>query len=682
VQGPSDDAKIDVSHESFIRTWQTFRDWLAEERNLAGAFIDLKKDYVHRQERYADQAQPLFRRLMSRLGRLSDDRIKASEGWWHNRKNNSAWAERYKFSNLDREQIGTPHRGFLLEHEPSLQELRRYRWRSTLQSSVRSYLPIGALGAVAIAALGWGVTQYNYSQALLKTQWERTQSMAYGIESRVSERVVDSTHPARLWETLVAVESFLELDHRRRQPRSPISNWFRSVSSWLTDSELTSGLYSQAVHRAARRVMYATIWPRLDIVAPRDGDKEPALNTEIPKACGENFKNVPESVMQTYKERTGTGPDAILHQVTDFRNGGNEDRIALVTTSSADSTALHLIAIRLSQPDGASQRCDVEYIFQVPVGPGNVKIDGELRFIVVNWELRPSPTVTTRSDAPVQVAWLARLGWLRDCSGNLTDDWKCADGTAYTFDGDNIPLTIPIGGPYSITAEGFVKDNFGQYWEVQFDDKPRLLTPKETSQQANKISATRASLSIESGGKNLSREQLAVFCNQSDRHLAILKERPRSWARQYRLQVFELGSEHDKTKCGPNSPYLKGESAGSLFELQFSAPPLVDVSFDQDDRSSVVVHSAVGVMHRISWDLRRFHKRLCTSLRSQRDQITEALKGGLPSEWQALSPELSRAFKEKDNLVHKLQLPLCAEGTDDRWTPARGAAPSARPSTR
>lgn len=59
-------SKIDVSHEAFIREWETFGKWLADERNLATSFVDLKRQYLDWQSQIADHSSSPLRRLWTR----------------------------------------------------------------------------------------------------------------------------------------------------------------------------------------------------------------------------------------------------------------------------------------------------------------------------------------------------------------------------------------------------------------------------------------------------------------------------------------------------------------------------------------------------------------------------------------------------------------------------------------
>ena len=54
---PGLDGKIDVSHESFIRDWTQFTDWLKHERQLAVAYDMLRRKYLARQHALVERAK-------------------------------------------------------------------------------------------------------------------------------------------------------------------------------------------------------------------------------------------------------------------------------------------------------------------------------------------------------------------------------------------------------------------------------------------------------------------------------------------------------------------------------------------------------------------------------------------------------------------------------------------------
>ena len=90
------EAKIDVSHEAFIRNWEKFQDWLKKERSLAIAYVALRQRYLERQKRIEDPKASALSRLSAKLSyHLNRDQLFEMRDWWDTRSPNLAWAARY-----------------------------------------------------------------------------------------------------------------------------------------------------------------------------------------------------------------------------------------------------------------------------------------------------------------------------------------------------------------------------------------------------------------------------------------------------------------------------------------------------------------------------------------------------------------------------------------------------------
>jgi energy-coupling factor transporter ATP-binding protein EcfA2 len=686
VTGSTETSKIDVSHEAFIREWATFGKWLADERNLAASFVDLKRQYLEWRSQIVDHSSSSLRRLWTRcFARLSDERLKSLQGWWNDRRDNTAWAKRYAFANLDQNEDGSSLSRISAEHEPSLLDLRRFRQRSNRLRLSRRSVPWVAAGIILIGIIPF----FLYTNQVTRTNWERTYEIAVAAERHSQSYTQESSHRDRLWEALIAIESFNALDRERRNP--PL---LKKLGAWFSHGDST-GLYSQVVARAARASYASMIWPHPGPVSAQD-DVEPNYNTNIPALCGAGFKNVEAKSLDEFEARTfGATPKSIIHQTLAPQEKPDGARIALVTTNP--DRGLHLVTIQIVAPEnGGAPFCQIEHIIRISLpltDPADAVIDPQLRFILVNFDLA-ALGLNRQAEQPVKkIAYLMRLRWVRDCRGQVLKDGTCT-GTTFAYDGDSTVLTITEGAPYTATQSGLLRDSEHQFWNVFWQDKPELLgvqqayavkrpksvlwPDKPLSRSARDTSA-RAPVNTgrannDNSGASEVEPATDLICTWSPTHAAILVRNKKAPRLSYTLRVFERAQNpfFEKLDADCRSPssdgpaatavdnFLAGEIDSKLLEIDFVAPTLDGISFDPKHPGYVVLFGAeAGVAYRVPWDSNIYRRDLCAVLRPNPTEHLDRREDGLPKPMWRYSAELEKIANGAGNIIR--DLPMCGE---------------------
>jgi hypothetical protein len=453
------EGKIDVSHEAFIRNWETFRAWLNDERSLALAFGSLRTAYAHWREKLVDPHRRWLGWLSGIFGdRLSGERLYRMRDWSTYRSHNAAWAALYA-GGVDSQEAESEHRQPNQISEGTLRLLRRYYWKSLgiRYSLVAWPWVVTGLALVAGGYLFESRRQVDQSkiQVAALTPYIVAEAVIKGVERRRSDWGIDERQAnALVFESAVALDILRNI----QKPKTGALELYRKFRQ--ADDPSLVYVASVLVDKAARETLGSAMWPVPD--SPPKNPASPARAQPV-----QDFKTLRPECQATTKKflRAQTGDDlAEPGLIRHVRAPGDSTGDRRLLVAQSPETSLNFL---LLSPE---RDCPVQSVFSLGIPPNSdLEIDPSLRLIVMNQKAGGT--------------FLYRLDWIRRCRH---------DNGSQTCDVDlglDWVLTLHDKGPYHVVDSSHVKVNSShaggreQQYQLGRDYKATLL-PRRQAERA------------------------------------------------------------------------------------------------------------------------------------------------------------------------------------------------------
>ena len=462
---PGLNGKIDVSHESFIRSWTQFTYWLKNERQLAIAYDVLRKKYLARQRALAERAKSPFAMfwLPPSYG-IGRDELVQLKDWRERRSDNAAWANRY-INGLEGEDPESERKTADNNQTDAFNQLLVGFYQRSLLFSYKKAVGWGVLAATIMGLVILGLefqqrgVSYNrevtsagaavVSENIRQFSNERSGVFAHEINGKLSELTGSRTI------ILSAGKSENELIGR-------LLDWYRAATFRPNDPGAFYYVARSSIDNATRRLLDNAVFP-IEVPVKNNGSKPKPLNAEPSKA---HTAPANEKLKAKCFEKLGRpgGLGTVLANSEKFvfsdakltlapleLEGGKQ--IAILPTTQGN---LVLLVLSLSNPDD----CSVKYLQSFSIPPGELRIDDSLQLIVVKAAGKPGEPKT----------WIYRIWWSRHCGVNEPD---AAAGKC------EIPFSAEITGPalaeshFNIVDQNHLETVSGEKrFELRSDHRP------------------------------------------------------------------------------------------------------------------------------------------------------------------------------------------------------------------
>jgi hypothetical protein len=418
---PGLDGKIDVSHESFIRNWAQFTDWLSNERRLAIAYDMLRKKYLARQRTLAERAKRPFARFWFRPSYgISRDELIQLKDWHESRSENAAWANRY-INGLEGEDPESDRRSA----DDNQAETLNRRLVSFYQLSVLfSYKKAAGWGLTAAIAVGLVILALEFQQRAVSYNREVTSAgvalVSENIRQFSNERSGVNAREInqKLSELTGSGAIVLSAGKSENEWVGRILDWYRALTFRPNDPGAFYYVARSSIDSATRKLLDGAMFP---VGASSGNDafrpKKPNASPLKPK-CEEQLGKPLGTVLAKSEEFIVSGAKLALAPLEP--EGGKQ--IAILPTNQGN-----LVLLLLSNDDD----CTVRYLQSLSLPPGELKIDDSLQLIVVK-------VAGNKPGEPK--TWIYRIWWSRPCP--LREDTKSPTGGKCA-----IPFAAEITGP-------------------------------------------------------------------------------------------------------------------------------------------------------------------------------------------------------------------------------------------
>lgn len=402
------DGKIDVSHESFIRNWTQFVDWLKSERHLATAYDLLRTRYLEYQRMLSDpQRNPLARLWLRLSNRLNNEQLVELADWRRTRSGNNAWARRY--ANGIRGEDPEFHRNSdrrddNIETDQLNRNLLRYYQRSKLISyRTTSFAALGALALFAAMAL-WLETAQRLTVSERDESYRTTLDYLYSKTDGEAAKYGANSRTAN--KTLYELTGYDAIVRNILQPRGDLVGWllrFYLALTWQTDSpgKLYYGARA-AIDRETRRTLDNAMFP----VAGRDDSVGvQARQTQLRPSCRSQLGN--PDLKKLLREDEKFMDSSMAYQVRAPLEHQGGRQIAMLPTDGGS-----LVTFLLSDDPS----CSLLYLQTLSLPPGKLEIGPHLGLVIVNSEGQKPED---------QQSFVFRIWWTRRCGPEGESDGKC-----------------------------------------------------------------------------------------------------------------------------------------------------------------------------------------------------------------------------------------------------------------
>lgn len=477
---PGLDGKIDVSHESFIRSWKKFTDWLENERRLAIAYDMLRKKYLARQRALAERAKSLLAmfRLPPPYG-ISRDELIQLKNWHETRSDNVAWANRY-INGLEGED---PESERKTADDNQAEAFNRRLVGFYQRSLLLSYRKAVGWSLGATIVLGLVMLILELQQRDVTNHREVISAGAVAVSDKLSGREPTGISArevnGRLSE-LAGSEAIVRSGGKSENEWiERVLRWYRTLTLRTDDPGQFYYVARSSIDSTTRKLLDTAMFP---VEAPHASDasmhKRPntspsrsraELNADI-AILNDKFK---EKCFEELRKPGTLGGALQSLETLDYGHAKLAvaplepkagKRIAILPTTQAN---LVLLVLSLS----GDEVCTVKYLQGFSLPPGKVQIDDSLQTVVVG----------VGGDKPGESGtWIYRIWWSRHCS--VTEDnattGKCA-----------IPFTAEVTGPalaqnhLNLIDRDHVETDIGnkERFELRSDHRLTLVNSTDSS---------------------------------------------------------------------------------------------------------------------------------------------------------------------------------------------------------
>jgi hypothetical protein len=427
---PGLDGKIDVSHESFIRNWTQFTDWLKHERRLAVAYDMLRRKYLARQHALAERAQSTLAKFWFRpsYGVRRDELVQLKE-WRDRRSENSAWANRY-INGLEGEDPESDRRS---ADDNQAEVFNRHLLRFYQGALLFSYKKAAGWGVTALALVGFMAVMFELQLQDLRHDREVTSAGAAVVSENIRQisssrdGVLASEINGKLSELTDSQAIVLSAGKTENEWTGRLLDLYRAVTFRPNDPGAFYYVARSGIDSAARKLLDSAIFP-IETPAGNEAAPPKRSNTAALKPSASRLsRNCVEQL-----SKTGATPRAEDEEFLFERaklalaplepKGGKQ--IAILPTSQGN-----LALLVLSNTDD----CQFNYLRTLGLPPGELNMHDSLQLIVVrDPESREIKT------------WIYRLWWSRHCPNDDARTENCA-----------MPFSVEITGP--TLAENYLR---------------------------------------------------------------------------------------------------------------------------------------------------------------------------------------------------------------------------------
>ncbi|HYI28304.1 MAG TPA: hypothetical protein VD863_10690 [Bradyrhizobium sp.] len=429
---PGLDGKIDVSHESFIRNWTQFTDWLKHERQLAVAYDMLRRKYLARQHALVERAKSAWAKFWFRpsYGVRRDELVQLKE-WRDRRSENAAWANRY-INGLEGEDPESDRRS---ADDNQAETFNRHLLRFYQRALLFSYKKAAGWGLTALAIVGIVAVMIELQLQDLRHDREFTSVSGTLASEQIRQLNAERTgvNARELYQKLpllTASEAMVQSAGKSETTWGWVLDQYRALTFRTNEPR---PFYYYARHNndeIARKALDAAMFP-IDKENEEPGPAKPGFamasartapsNEQLKAKCFEKLSKpraLGSALADTEKLLT-SDPNAKLAVAPLEPEDGK--KIAILPTNQG---SLVLLVLSLSNEG----ECDVRYLQGLSLPPGKLQIDDTLRLIAVN---------AAESKSESQPSWLYRVWWNRHCSlqENATTG-RC-----------EFPFTVEVTGP-------------------------------------------------------------------------------------------------------------------------------------------------------------------------------------------------------------------------------------------
>jgi len=469
---PGLDGKIDVSHESFIRNWTQFTDWLKHERRLAVAYDMLRRKYLARQHALAERAQSTLAKFWFRpsYGVRRDELVQLKE-WRDRRSENTAWANRY-INGLEGEDPESDRKS---ADDNQAEIFNRHLLRFYQGALLFSYKKAAGWGLTVLAIVGFMAVMFELKLQDLSNDREVTSAGAAVVSENIRQisssrdGVLASDINGKLSELTDSQAIVLSAGKTEGRWTGWMLDLYRTATFRANDPGAFYYVARSGIDNAARKLIDSAIFPavtpagneasqprRSNVAAPK-----PPAPPRLSRKCMEQLSGAAGTVLA--KEEEFLFDEAKLAPAPLEPQGGKQ--IAVLPTSQGN-----LALLVLSNKDD----CPFRYLRTLGLAPGELNIHDSLQTIVVRG-LDKSREIKS---------WIYRLWWTRPC--RLHEDAKSQNDDARTVSCAT-PFNVEITGP--TLAEHHLRivdqntleaDDAGhKRFELRSDHRPIEVSPNE-----------------------------------------------------------------------------------------------------------------------------------------------------------------------------------------------------------
>ena len=459
---PGLDGKIDVSHESFIRNWTQFTDWLKHERRLAVAYDMLRRKYLARQHALAERAKSTLAKFWFRpsYGVRRDELVQLKE-WRDRRSENTAWANRY-INGLEGEDPESDRKS---ADDNQAEVFNRHLLRFYQGALLFSYKKAAGWGVTALAIVGFMAVMFELKLQDLSNDREVTSAGAAVVSENVkqigSDRygVLASELNGKLAELTDSQAIVLSAGKTENEWTGRLLDLYRVVTFRHNDPGAFYYVARSGIDSAARKLLDTAIFP-VGTPAGNEASLPKRSNTAASKPPAPRLsRNCVEQL-----SKTGSTPRAEDEEFLFERakltlaplepKGGKQ--IAILPTSQGN-----LALLVLSNTDD----CQFNYLQTLGLPPGELSMHDSLSLIVV------------RDPESRQIkSWIYRLWWSRPCPNDDARTVNCAQ-----------PFSVEITGP--TLAENYLRivdqnhleaeDAGNKRFQLRSDHRPIEVSPND-----------------------------------------------------------------------------------------------------------------------------------------------------------------------------------------------------------
>ena len=425
---PGLDGKIDVSHESFIRNWTRFTEWLRNERRLAVAYDALRTKYLARQRVLKEQGSNLLTMLWPGSStRFSRDQLIQLGDWRVRRGENVAWANRY-INGIQGEDPDSERRsGEDNQTEAFNKSLLRFYQRAKLAS----YRKVAGWGLTAVAIIGVAIMWLEFEQRTVTSNREIASAGATVISSNftafnnvrggVDAREIDG----KLFQLTNSKAIILSAGHSDRHWVDVLLKGYRTFSLRTDEPGAFYYVARSAIDRTSRKLLDNAMFPADPTTARR-----PLASAAMPLSAQCRAKldegDAVAGALAKSEELVLAEAKVTRAPLEPSRNKLHK-QVAIIPTNQGN-----LVMLSLST-DG--DECTAKYLQSLSLPPGKALIDEALRLVVVN--VPGAKPEDTR-------AYIYRLWWTPSCNSEAIE--RGPPGRC------EVPYTVEITGP--IVADG------------------------------------------------------------------------------------------------------------------------------------------------------------------------------------------------------------------------------------